>query len=63
VADQNSIPFGARFWCLWRPVWRFRHKANGLLFPFLLVCWGGLLVGLPYMVANRLAAAADHTLI
>ena len=63
MADQKFIPFGARFWRLWRPVWRFRHLANGLLFPFLLICLGGLLVAAPYMVANRLAAAADHTAI
>lgn len=63
MADVKPIPFGARFWRLWRPVWRFRHKANGLYFPFLLICLGSLLVAAPYMVANRLAAAADHTAI
>ena len=63
MPDPKPIPFGARFWRLWRPVWRFRHLANGLLFPFLLICLGGLLVAAPYMVANRLAAAADHTAI
>ena len=63
MADVKPIPFGARFWRLWRPVWRFWNKANGLYFPFLLICLGSLLVAAPYMVANRLAAAADHTAI
>jgi membrane-associated phospholipid phosphatase len=60
VADHTTIPFGARFWRLWRPVWRLRHKANGFLFPALLLFWVLLLIS-PYIVINRIAAWAEHT--
>ena len=60
MADHTTIPFGARFWRLWRPVWRLRHKANGFLFPALLLFWVLLLIS-PYIVINRIAAWAEHT--
>ena len=63
VANLKPIPFGAQFWRVWRPLWQLRHKVNGRLFPFLLMCWGSLLVAIPYMVVNGLAAGTDHTSI
>ncbi|MBT6788684.1 MAG: hypothetical protein HOA45_03380, partial [Verrucomicrobia bacterium] len=60
MANRSNIPFGARFWRLWRPVWQLRHKANGMLFPALLLFWVMLLIS-PYIVINRMAAWADHT--
>ncbi|MBT6103707.1 MAG: hypothetical protein HOH62_07375, partial [Verrucomicrobia bacterium] len=57
MANRSNIPFGARFWRLWRPVWQLRHKANGMLFPALLLFWVMLLIS-PYIVINRMAAWA-----
>ena len=58
--DPGPIPFGARFWRLWKPVWNLRTKANGFLYPFLLM-FAVLVFISPYMVFNRLASWADPT--
>lgn len=58
--DPGPTPFGARFWRLWKPVWKLRSKARGFLYPFLLM-FAVLVFISPYMVFNRLASWADHT--
>jgi len=60
VSDPAPIPFGARFWRLWKPLWKHREAVNGLLYPFLLMFTVLVLIS-PYMVFNRMAAWADHT--
>ena len=58
--NPNPIPFGARFWRLWSPVWKYRKKLNGFLFPSLLLFWV-LVLASPYMLFNRMASWPDHT--
>jgi hypothetical protein len=60
VNNPGATPFGARFWRLWKPVWKLRTKANGFLYPFVLM-FAVLVFISPYMVFNRLASWADHT--
>ena len=60
MSDPAPIPFGARFWRLWKPLWKHREAVNGLLYPFLLMFTVLVLIS-PYMVFNRMAAWADHT--
>ena len=60
MSDPAPIPFGARFWRIWKPLWKYREAANGLLYPFLLMLTVLVLIS-PYMVFNRMAAWADHT--
>ena len=60
MSDPAPIPFGARFWRIWKPLWKYREAANGLLYPFLLMFTVLVLIS-PYMVFNRMAAWADHT--
>ena len=60
MSDPTPIPFGARFWRLWKPLWKCREAANGLLYPFLLMFMVLVLIS-PYMVFNRMAAWAEHT--
>ena len=60
MTDLSTIPFGARFWRIWKPVWKCRNMANGLIYPFLLM-FAVLVLISPYMVFNRMAAWSDHT--
>ena len=60
MSKPNPIPFGARFWRLWSPAWKWRKKGKGYLYPALLLFWV-LVLASPYMLFNRMASWPDHT--